>query len=148
MRLSKIVNWLPVVATIANLSKDNGTKVGAVAFTDDEDVLSIGYNGLPRAVHSVPERLERPEKYLWTAHAEENMVAQAARKGVSLVGSTVLITPLYPCMTCARLMIQAGVKNIVVNSHGPVQPKWLDEQEKALTMLKEAGISCTNIMDI
>lgn len=148
MKLRKIVNWIPVVQAVSQLSRDTGTKVGAIAFSDDCDILSVGYNGHPRGVSDFPERSERPEKYLWTAHAEENMVAQAARKGISLVGSTVIISPLYPCMACSRMMIQAGVKNIVVHSHGVVNSRWIEEQEKALTMLKEAGITVSNVSEV
>ena len=100
----------------ASWSKDS-TKVGAIAVDDDRVILESGYNGIPRRVQDLPERMERPTKYLWTSHAEENLVANAAR--AKLKGSTVFVTHLC-CNACARMLINAGVS--------------------AVQMFKEAGV--------
>lgn len=139
MSLRKFLEFFPVAQALASKSKDRSTKVGALALDDDHDILSTGYNGFPRKVKDVEERHERPMKYLYTSHAEENMVAQAARKGVSLKGATVLVTSLFPCTTCARLMIQAGVKRIIA-PHLSVDPRWEEQAKHALTLLEEAGV--------
>jgi len=93
-------------------SKDPNTKVGCVIVGADDEVLSTGFNGIPRNVDDRVERLERPEKYLWISHAEENAVAHAARVGTSLKGSTAYVTH-FPCHKCARLLIQSGVTKVI-----------------------------------
>lgn len=148
MSIKKFLSFLPTAQSLADKSKDRSTKVGAIALDDDYDILSTGYNGMPRKVDDdVEERHERPMKYFYTAHAEENLVAQAARKGVSLKGSTVLVTSLFPCTTCSRLMIQAGVKRIIA-ANPATDPRWEEQAYHALIMLTEAGVEIHYTNDI
>ena len=121
----------------ASKSKDPSTQVGAVAVGPDGEIRATGYNGLPRAVEDRPERMERPAKYLWTSHAEENLVAHAARVGVSLKGCTVYVTH-YPCSRCARSLIQAGVSKINVGPGTTSMPA--EEFETARVMFAESGV--------
>lgn len=127
--------FLSLAQAVAQWSKDPTTKVGAVAVAETKAILETGFNGLPRGVQDLPERMERPAKYIWTAHAEENLVAHAARK--QLEGSTVYVTHLC-CNACARMLINAGVAEVVV---GPGQTSMPVEQfEAAVTMFEEAGV--------
>lgn len=127
--------FLSLAQTVAQWSKDHTTKVGAVAVASSKQILETGFNGLPRGVHDLPERMERPAKYIWTAHAEENLVAHAARK--VLEGSTVYVT--HPCCNaCARMLINAGVAKVVVGSGQTSMP--LEQFEAALAMFEEAGV--------
>lgn len=121
----------------ASKSKDV-TQVGAAAVGQDNEVLETGFNGLPRGVQELPARVERPAKYLWTGHAEENLVTTAARR--RLKGSTVYITHLC-CCRCARMLINAGVREIVVGPGTTSMPK--EEFDIALEMLGEAGVALT-----
>lgn len=96
-------------------SKDLSTKVGAMVIKDNKLTILSAYNGFPMGLNDdpneVPERYEKPEKYLWTIHAEENLVAIAARYGIALNGTTIFVN-LQPCLECTNLMIQAGIKAI------------------------------------
>lgn len=121
----------------ASKSKDPSTQVGAVAVGPDGEIRATGFNGLPRGVEDRPERMERPAKYLWTSHAEENLVAHAARVGVSLKGCTVYVTH-YPCSRCARSLIQAGVTRIHVGPGKTSMPA--EEFDTARIMFAEAGV--------
>lgn len=121
----------------ASKSKDPSTQVGAVAVGPDGEIRATGYNGLPRGVEDRPERMERPAKYLWTSHAEENLVAHAARVGVSLKGCTVYVTH-YPCSRCARSLIQAGVSKIHVGDGKTSMPA--EEFDTARVMFEESGV--------
>lgn len=127
--------FLSLAQAVAQWSKDPTTKVGAVAVASSKQILETGFNGLPRGVQDFPERMERPAKYLWTAHAEENLVAHAARK--VLEGSTVYVTHLC-CNACARMLINAGVAKVVVGSGQTNMP--LEQFEAALAMFEEAGV--------
>lgn len=120
----------------ATKSKDT-TKVGCIIVGPDHEIRAVGYNGAPRGVQDLPERLKRPAKYLWVAHAEANCVAHAARIGVALKGCKAYVTH-SPCSSCAKALIQAGVDDVVV---GPGTTKMPEaEFEVARTMFQEAGV--------
>lgn len=129
--------FIRMAELVASRSKDPSTKVGCVVVSYDNTVLSTGYNGLPRGVLDLPERMERPAKYLWTAHAEENAVAQAARNGISLDGATAYVTH-SPCCRCARALIQAGILHIVVAPGQTSMPQ--EEFDVAAQMFAEVDI--------
>lgn len=120
----------------AQKSKDS-TKVGAILVGPDGEVRLTGYNGPPRGVHDTPERRERPAKYLYASHAEANLVAFAAREGIRTAGCTVYVTHA-PCASCARTLIQAGVKQIVYGRGTTSMPA--EEFEAARWMLLEAEV--------
>lgn len=143
MTVESVESWdatfLGLAERFAKRSKDPSTKVGCVIVGPDREVRSMGYNGLPRGVEDLAERMERPAKYLWTSHAEENAVAQAARIGVSLKGCTAYVTH-FPCARCARALIQAGIIAVVCGDGKTSMPD--EEFEVAQTMLTEAYVMC------
>lgn len=141
----KLAKFIPVVKAVAHMSKDDRHKVGAVILGPHFEIRSTGYNGFPRGVKEGDSaRHMKPEKWFFTAHAEENAVAQAARSGVSTIGCTMIITELFPCSTCARLIIQSGIQEVVVTSpDSSPSEKWLQESLRSKMMFEEAGIIIT-----
>lgn len=130
---------MSLAEAVARKSKDPSSKVGCVIVGEDNEVLSTGFNGLPMGVKDLGVRMERPDKYTWTSHAEENAVALAARSGHRLKGSSAFVTH-QPCARCARILIQAGVKRVV---YGPGKTSMPDvEFLVSRTMLDEAGVIC------
>lgn len=133
--------FIELAKHIAGWSKDPSTKVGCVVVGPDREIVTTGYNGFPRGVDDDPKRMERPAKYLWTSHAEENAVAHAARIGVSLKGCTAFVTHC-PCSRCARGLIQAGVKRVVYPKAGlGTGGMDMTEFEVAAVMFREAGVA-------
>lgn len=130
-------HFMGMAALVASASKDPSTKVGCVVVSEDKVVVATGYNGLPRGVTDDPVRMERPAKYLWTSHAEENAVAQAARVGAKLKGGTAYVTH-HPCSRCARSLIQAGITTVIVGDGKTSMP--MEEFDVASIMFKEAGV--------
>jgi dCMP deaminase len=127
--------FLTLARSISSWSKDPRTKVGAVAVDQARRIVETGYNGLPRGVRDIAERMLPPRKYRWTAHAEENLVAHAARD--RLKGTTVYVTHLC-CAGCARMLINAGVARVVVSDgKTSMDPA---EFEVSTTMFAEAGV--------
>ena len=126
----------------AALKSKDTTKVGAVLVGPDREVRLTGFNGPPRGVADTDDRFVRPTKYLFASHAEANLVAFAAREGISTDGCTVYVTH-SPCAACARLLIQAGVRAVMVG-HGRLNAAgdWDAELIAALTMFREAGVKC------
>ena len=128
------LRFLELAKHVAQWSKDT-TKVGAVAVNAANAILTTGFNGPPRGVKDLPERFVRPAKYMYAAHAEENLVAHAARQ--VLEGSTVYVTHVC-CAPCARMLINAGVARVCVGDGQTSMPKELFDA--ALDMFNEAGV--------
>lgn len=129
---------------ISNWSRDPSTKVGAVAIKERQ-ILATGYNGFPRGVADLSERLsDRDQKLLRTVHAEANIVAQAAQHGTSLQNATVYIWPFLPCNACCALLIQAGITRIVAPT-GKIPDRWRESFTTSIEMLTEAGLKLDQI---
>lgn len=138
--LRKYLKYMPDALAAKGRSKDRSTQVGAVVLDDDYNLRISGYNGMPRGVNDeVESRHQRPAKYMWMAHAEENCVAQAARTGTALKGCTILVTSLFPCTGCSRMIIQAGIKRVLAPEQ-PDNQRWDENAKVALEMLEEARI--------
>ncbi len=132
--------WLELADQVATWSKDRSTKVGCVIVGAANQILTQGYNGFPRGVNdNVDKRHERPEKYLWTEHAERNAIYNAARSGIILQGATMYL-PWFPCADCARAIIQAGITTLVATVPDKSYRGWGPDFEVAEIMLEEAGI--------
>lgn len=112
------MNMAKLVATRSTCVR---RQVGAV-IVKDKRVLSTGYNGAPKGSKHCDElgcirvELNVPSgtrhELCRGVHAEQNAVIQAAYFGVSVKGSTIYTTT-YPCSMCAKLLINAGIKEIV-----------------------------------
>lgn len=141
-----MTNWdkrfLELAGTISRWSKDESTKVGCVIVGKNREILTTGYNGLPRgADDSLQERQSRPEKYFWYEHAERNAVYNAARTGISLEGSTAYST-LCPCMDCARCLVQSGIRRVVTYEIDKTKYSqlWDTHFPKTIQLFKECNV--------
>lgn len=130
--------FMDMATHVSSRSKDPSTKVGCVIVTEDKTILATGYNGIPRRVKDLRERMERPAKYFWTAHAEENAIASAARVGAKLGGSIAYVTH-PPCARCARGLIQAGIVQVVIGPGKTNMPE--EEFTVAEQMFAEADVA-------
>lgn len=109
----------------------------------DKRMLVTGYVGAPAGVahcdemghemHTVIHENGRESKHcIRTTHAEQNAIANAARKGVSVEGAT-LYCHMTPCYTCAKILINAGIARVVAN-------KDYHAGERSKEIFKEAGV--------
>lgn len=124
----------------ARLSKAIRAQVGAVLVTS-QGVTLTGYNGTPRGLPNECETVVKTSlPYLFedmlvtkseVIHAELNCILKAAREGVSCIDATMYVT-LSPCVPCAAMMIQAGVKRLVY--------KELYRDEGGTNLLQRAGV--------
>lgn len=120
-------------------SHDPNRKVGCVVTGPRNEVLSTGYNGLCRGIsNAAGERLERPLKYSWIEHAERNAIYNAAFAGIGLEGCT-LYSTLFPCMDCARAIVQSGIKRLVTYQPDLSHHKWGFDYQQAMFLFHEAG---------
>ena len=106
--------FMGVAKMSALRSKDPNTQVGACIVSDDNKILSMGYNGLPRGCSDdefpwAREGDPLDNKYMYTAHSELNAILNY--RGGSLDNAKLYVT-LFPCNECAKAIIQAGIKTL------------------------------------
>lgn len=102
---------MAVAQAQAGMSKDT-TQVGAVLIKRTGQIIMSGYNGPPAGLIDSDDKFVRPDKYKYAAHAEENLITQAARFGIATEGCIVVCTH-YPCASCMRKMIAAGIAGCI-----------------------------------
>lgn len=138
-------SWDEYFMQIAEIVKTRSTclrrQVGAVIVKDNH-IITTGYNGAPSGLeHCIDlggchrEKLNIPSgerhELCRALHAEQNAIIQAANIGVSTKDATIYVT-LQPCVICAKMIINAGIKKIVFKGKYP--------DELSLNMLNEAKI--------
>ena len=118
------ISWDEYFMGVADLSakrsKDPNTQVGACIVSEDNKILSMGYNGFPMGCSDdeFPWSRENPEddqdpystKYLYVTHSELNAILNY--RGGSLEGSKLYVS-LFPCNECAKAIIQAGIRTVI-----------------------------------
>ncbi|MBO6108431.1 MAG: dCMP deaminase family protein [Eubacterium sp.] len=121
MKREDYLSWDHYFMGIARLSamrsKDPHTSVGACIVGEDNKILSMGYNGMPRGCSDESFPWEREDddplktKYVYVCHAELNAILNF-RGGVSLSGARIYTT-LFPCNECTKALIQVGIKEVI-----------------------------------
>ena len=115
------LSWDEYFMGIAKLSamrsKDPNTQVGACIVSNDNRILSIGYNGSPNGFHDdiFPwDREGKPleTKYLYVCHAEMNAIINYRGNRSDLENAKIYVD-LFPCNECAKLIIQSGIKEVI-----------------------------------
>ena len=128
--------FLALAEHIATWSKDPSTKVGAVIVDADRRIISTRYNGFPRDVEDLDQRLNnRDVKYEMIVHGEINAIVFANQ---NLQGTTLYTWPFMPCSRCAGIVIQSGIRTVVAPYND--NPRWQASFELTEQMFREAGI--------
>jgi dCMP deaminase len=109
-------------------------KVGAL-LVKDKMIISDGYNGTPSGFENVCED-ENNQTKPYVLHAEANAITKVAKSGNSSDGATMYVTS-SPCLECAKLIIQAGIKRVVYTENY--------RSEDGINLLKRAGIEIKNV---
>ena len=131
--------FLALSEQIATWSKDPSRGVGAVIVSPSKQIVSTGFNGLPRGVEDRPERLERPVKYDLIVHAEMNAIIQCARNAVSPIDCAVY-SSFFPCVNCALAIVQSGLRTVVTYRPSEGDEHWLGSIAKSRAVFEEAGV--------
>ena len=107
------------VAMLAGMrSKDPNSQVGSCIVSEDNNILSIGYNGFPRGCSDDEfpwgrEGDELDTKYAFVTHSELNAILNY--RGGNLVGAKLYVS-LFPCNECAKAIIQSGIRTVIYDS--------------------------------
>jgi dCMP deaminase len=133
--------FMELAVHVGSWSKDRSTKVGCVIVGSSNEVRAVGYNGFVRgADDDIDERHQRPNKYIWTEHAERNAIYHAALVGVPLAGCRMYL-PWFPCVDCARAIVQSGLVELIALQPDLNHERWGVDFRHALELLKEAGVA-------
>ena len=137
--------FLEIARLVAKRSTCLRRKVGALV-VKDRRILATGYNGTPSGIKHcfetgcLREKLKVPSgerhELCRGLHAEQNVLLQASLHGVSLKNSTLYVTN-QPCLICTKMIINAGIREVVMADHYP--------DAMALEFLKEAKIKVRKV---
>jgi dCMP deaminase len=107
---------MDMAKVISERSHDSETKVGAVLVNDSSGaIIATGYNGFVRGADDSILPTTRPDKYEYILHAEQNLICNAARHGISMANCSLVCT-MSPCKTCMRQLVNCGITKVVVKS--------------------------------
>ena len=104
-------------------------KVGAL-IVKEKMIISDGYNGTPAGFENICED-EDNDTFPYVLHAEANAITKVARSNNSSEGATLYVTS-SPCIECAKLIIQAGIRRVVFSEHYRLHD--------GIDLLEQAGI--------
>lgn len=110
MKHKMLKPYIETARAFARLSHSERKKVGGIAITP-QDIVIYSWNGRPAGEDNACED-DNGDTLPDVLHCESNLVAKAAREGISLKDSTVVVT-LSPCLQCAKQLYQAGVATII-----------------------------------
>lgn len=137
--------FLEMAQLVARRSTCLRRNVGAI-LVKDKRILATGYNGAPRGLRHcldigcIRQKLNIPsgqrQELCRALHGEQNALIQASLYGISVEGSTLYATN-QPCVICAKMLINAGIKEIVIAEGYP--------DKMAMDLLKEAKVKVRKI---
>ncbi len=122
MKRSGYLSWDEYFMGVAIMSgmrsKDPNSQVGCCIVSEDNKILSMGYNGFPKGCSDDEfpwdrEGSDLETKYFYVTHSELNAILNY--RGGSLEGAKLYVS-LFPCNECAKAIIQAGIKTVVYDS--------------------------------
>ncbi len=128
--------YLRMAAIWAENSYCRRRKVGAI-IVKDQMIISDGYNGTPSGFENVCEDDSGSTK-AYVLHAEANAITKVSRSNNSSDGATLYVTA-SPCVECAKLIIQAGIRRVVFTE--------LYRLTDGVDLLRRAGIEIVHIPD-
>lgn len=145
MKRTDYISWDEYFMGVAKLagfrSKDPSTQVGSCIVSQDNKILSIGYNGFPRGCSdddfpwARQADNELDTKYPFVTHSELNAILNF--RG-NLEGAKIYVS-LFPCNECAKAIIQSGIKTVVYDSNKYDGTPSVEASKK---MFAASGIEC------
>ncbi|MBQ8043990.1 MAG: dCMP deaminase family protein [Clostridia bacterium] len=145
MKRTDYIGWdeyfMGIALLSAERSKDPNTSVGACIVSNDNKILTVGYNGMPIGCSDDEYPWERDaedvlsNKYMYVCHAEMNAILNYT--GADMKGAKLYVT-LFPCNECTKAIIQKGIKEIIYMSD---KYKNLDMTIAAKRMFASAGVT-------
>ncbi|MDD5644530.1 MAG: cytidine/deoxycytidylate deaminase family protein [bacterium] len=142
-------SWDEYFMEIAQLVAQRSTclrrKVGAI-IVKDKHVLATGYNGAPSGLKHcleigclrIKNKIPSGQRHELCRglHAEMNVIIQSAKFGIGIKDSVIYSTT-HPCILCAKMIVNAGIKKVIIRENYP--------DREAVKIFKEAGVTIKKI---
>ncbi|UDQ98643.1 cytidine/deoxycytidylate deaminase family protein [Lentisphaerota bacterium WC36G] len=136
-------NYFMEIAHVAAHRSNCGRRQVAAVIVKDHRIISTGYNGTPRGIKNCyeggcprcnNENIESGNNLgdCICSHGEENAIVQAAYHGIAVKGAT-LYTTYSPCLLCAKMIINSGIKEVVYHERYSID-------DISMSLLKQANI--------
>ncbi len=122
----------------ASLSPNRVRKVGAVLVALDSTEIAA-CNTFPAGVRDLEERHAGDGRFVWMEHAERHAIFEAARRVVATAGAC-LTTTFFPCVDCARAIVDAGLACLDTPAPDFDDPVWGGSFERSQIILRESGV--------
>lgn len=138
--------FMAMAMLIAQRSKDPSTQVGACIVNENNIVMGLGYNGLPRGLSDEEYPWSNKEgefsetKYPYVVHAELNAILNSQQR---LNNCTIYVT-LFPCNECSKAIIQSGITKLVYFSDKHAHKQSTIASKK---MLRDAGVEVIEFLN-
>jgi dCMP deaminase len=130
---------IDLAAQTALNSPNRVRKVGAAILTCDGGEPIAACNTFPKGVADLEVRHEGDGRLVWMEHAERNAIFAAAREGRALSGAT-LATTFFPCIDCARAIVQSGIVRLLSPEPALDDPVWGASFPRSRVILEEGGV--------
>ena len=124
----------------ARQSPNRVRQVGAAILLRDGLEPIAACNTFPKGVADLDWRHEGDGRFVWMEHAERNAIFAAARAGRALDGAT-LATTFFPCIDCARAIVQSGIVRLLTPEPTYEDPVWGDAFLRSKVILEEGGVA-------
>lgn len=148
MEENEMLAYLREAYSYAQLSNDKSTQNGAVLVEFGEDsIVAGGCNSIAQCSQHVASRFERPEKYLWTEHAERAAILNAAKSGVA-TNNLWMFCAWAACPDCARAIALSGISKLVrhwIPQHDNRGDQWEGLVRIGDQILDESGVEVLTI---
>jgi dCMP deaminase len=130
---------IDLAAQTALKSPNRLKKVGAAILVCDGGEPIAACNTFPTGVADLEARHEGNGRLIWIEHAERNAIFAAAREGRALSGAT-LATTFFPCIDCARAIVQSGIVRVLSPEPALDDPIWGASFPDSRVILEEGGV--------
>ena len=142
--------YMLIAELTSKMSKDPNTKVGSCIISDKGEILSVGYNDVPKGWigdfnwNRDISLGEENTKYPYVIHSEANALNNYKGAKEDLENATIYVT-LFPCNQCSKQIIQSGIKKIIYK-----EDKYKDTKDNMLSklLLTKCGIEFIQMEDV
>lgn len=128
---------------VAVQSPNQVRQVGACLRLKDGTVIAA-CNTFPSGVRDLPERHEGDGRFVWMEHAERHAIFAAARQGHATAGAR-LATTFFPCIDCARAIVDAGITCVETPAPAFEDPVWGHAFRRSSVILEEGGVEVRQV---
>jgi dCMP deaminase len=143
---ARILELMALAKAAAPRSPNRVRQVGAVIACADGGAPIACCNAFPKGVRDIEERHQGDGRFVWMEHAERNALYEAARRGIATEGAA-LATTFFPCIDCARAIVQCGIAYVCTPPPALDDPVWGEAFLRSRVIIEEGGVEMLFVGD-